>query len=80
MVSVSAVCLTVIGPCPAAAATTAAAAAAGAPPARHAARLGSSVQVPEKSGFWAKATVATARTAAAMIPIRARFMRVLLLK
>ena len=41
--------------------------------------LGSSVQVPEKSGFCANATVATARTAAAMIPTLARFMRLLLM-
>src|SRR5258705_12970058 len=35
----------------------------------------SSIQVPEKSGFWAKATAATANIATAMTPIRARFMR-----
>jgi hypothetical protein len=35
----------------------------------------SSVQVPEKSGFaWANARDVTAKTAAAMIPTRARFM------
>ena len=32
------------------------------------------VQVPEKSGFWAHASVATVRTAAAMTPTRANFM------
>jgi hypothetical protein len=35
---------------------------------------GSSVQVPEKFGLCANATDATAKIAAAMIPIRARFM------
>jgi hypothetical protein len=34
--------------------------------------------VPEKSGFCANATVATASAATAMIPILARFMPVLL--
>ena len=39
---------------------------------------GSSVHVPEKSGFCANATVASARTAAAITATLARFMRVLL--
>jgi hypothetical protein len=51
-----------------------------APPAVPAGALasGSSVQVPEKSGFWAYAIVATASIAAAITPILARFMSALL--